>query len=127
MSCICSVETVDGDYMFCFDNTFSTISEKVIFFELILDNTGEEEDQEDWKKYITGTDLLDMKLEDILVCIQSAFTIFVDCMVAVTSSPFCSCHLVQDYLSSRTGYSSSTTISSGVTEKENRDVYLFNI
>ncbi|XP_040421771.1 transmembrane emp24 domain-containing protein 5 isoform X2 [Cygnus olor] len=63
-----TVETEDGDYMFCFDNTFSTISEKVIFFELILDNMGEEgQDQEDWKKYVTGTDLLDMKLEDILV------------------------------------------------------------
>lgn len=70
VSCACRVETVDGDYMFCFDNTFSTISEKVIFFELILDNAGEEEDQEDWKKYITGTDLLDMKLEDILVRTQ---------------------------------------------------------
>lgn len=64
------MEAEDGDYMFCFDNTFSTISEKVIFFELILDNVGEEgQDQEDWKKYITGTDLLDMKLEDILVSI----------------------------------------------------------
>ncbi|XP_025913371.1 transmembrane emp24 domain-containing protein 5 [Apteryx rowi] len=64
-----TVETEDGDYMFCFDNTFSTISEKVIFFELILDNMGEDggQDQEDWKKYVTGTDLLDMKLEDILI------------------------------------------------------------
>lgn len=64
------VETEDGDYMFCFDNTFSTISEKVIFFELILDNMGEEET---WKKFISGTDLLDMKLEDILVCIEPVF------------------------------------------------------
>ncbi|XP_005204357.1 transmembrane emp24 domain-containing protein 5 isoform X2 [Bos indicus] len=65
-----TIETEVGDYMFCFDNTFSTISEKVIFFELILDNMGEQEqEQEDWKKYITGTDMLDMKLEDILVSI----------------------------------------------------------
>ncbi|XP_017505503.2 transmembrane emp24 domain-containing protein 5 isoform X2 [Manis javanica] len=63
-----TVETEVGDYMFCFDNTFSTISEKVIFFELILDNMGEQDqEQEDWKKYITGTDMLDMKLEDILL------------------------------------------------------------
>lgn len=27
----------------------------------------QEQEQEDWKKYITGTDILDMKLEDILV------------------------------------------------------------
>ncbi|NWI98740.1 TMED5 protein, partial [Crypturellus undulatus] len=68
-----TVETEDGDYMFCFDNTFSTISEKVIFFELILDNMGEEgeKDQEEWKKFVTGTDLLDMKLEDILESINS--------------------------------------------------------
>uniref|UniRef100_A0A0H2UH88 Transmembrane p24 trafficking protein 5 n=2 Tax=Rattus norvegicus TaxID=10116 RepID=A0A0H2UH88_RAT len=67
-----TVETEDGDYMFCFDNTFSTISEKVIFFELILDNMGEEvEGQEDWKKYITNTDVLEMKLEDILESINS--------------------------------------------------------
>ncbi|XP_053436218.1 transmembrane emp24 domain-containing protein 5-like [Nycticebus coucang] len=62
-----TVETEVGDYM-SFDNTFSTISKKkVIFFELILDNMGEQtQGQEDWKKYITGTDMLDMKLEDIL-------------------------------------------------------------
>uniref|UniRef100_A0A8D0TNI1 Transmembrane p24 trafficking protein 5 n=2 Tax=Sus scrofa TaxID=9823 RepID=A0A8D0TNI1_PIG len=31
----------------------------------------EAEEQEDWKKYITGTDMLDMKLEDILESINS--------------------------------------------------------
>uniref|UniRef100_A0A8C5KGT1 GOLD domain-containing protein n=1 Tax=Jaculus jaculus TaxID=51337 RepID=A0A8C5KGT1_JACJA len=67
-----TVETEVGDYMFCFDNTFSTISEKVIFFELILDNMGEQEqEQEDWKKYITGTDMLEMKTEDMLESINS--------------------------------------------------------
>lgn len=29
------------------------------------------QEQEDWKKYITGTDMLDMKLEDILESINS--------------------------------------------------------
>ncbi|KAM7326661.1 transmembrane emp24 domain-containing protein 5 isoform X1 [Alexandromys fortis] len=67
-----TVETEVGDYMFCFDNTFSTISEKVIFFELILDNMGEEaQEQEDWKRYIPDTDVLEMKLEDILESINS--------------------------------------------------------
>ncbi len=61
------VETEEGDYMFCFDNTFSAVSEKVIFFELILDNMGEGEESEDWKSYAQGTDFLDMKLEDIMV------------------------------------------------------------
>lgn len=65
-----SVETVDGDYMFCFDNTFSSVSEKLIFFELILDNMETEEEQDDWKAYVQGTDILDMKLEDIMVRVQ---------------------------------------------------------
>ncbi|XP_056379116.1 transmembrane emp24 domain-containing protein 5 [Hyla sarda] len=66
-----TVETVDGDYQFCFDNTFSRMSEKVIFFELILDHMNDGEEQEDWKNYVIGTDLLDMKLEDIMETINS--------------------------------------------------------
>ncbi|KAM7012733.1 transmembrane emp24 domain-containing protein 5 [Tautogolabrus adspersus] len=61
-----TVETEDGDYMFCFDNTFSSVSEKLIFFELILDNMDTDEDPDDWKEYVHGTDILDMKLEDIM-------------------------------------------------------------
>lgn len=78
MSYVNRVETEEGDYMFCFDNTFSTLSEKVIFFELILDNMGEEE--EDWGKYATGTELLDMKLEDILVCNIASSCGMYDCL-----------------------------------------------
>ncbi|XP_072275977.1 transmembrane emp24 domain-containing protein 5 [Pyxicephalus adspersus] len=67
-----TVETIDGDYEFCFDNTFSRLSEKVIFFELILDHMNElQNDQEDWKNYVVGADSLDMKLEDILESINS--------------------------------------------------------
>ncbi|XP_015211713.1 transmembrane emp24 domain-containing protein 5 [Lepisosteus oculatus] len=68
-----TVEAEDGDYMFCFDNTFSSVSEKIVFFELILDNMEAEEgpDPEDWKEYVHGTDLLDMKLEDIMETINS--------------------------------------------------------
>lgn len=56
--------------MFCFDNTFSTVSEKLIFFELILDNMDADEEPDDWKEYVIGTDMLDMKLEDIMVRMQ---------------------------------------------------------
>ncbi|XP_056133259.1 transmembrane emp24 domain-containing protein 5 [Lampris incognitus] len=67
-----TVETEDGDYMFCFDNTFSSVSEKIIFFELILDNMDSDgEDPEDWKEYVHGTDILDMKLEDIMDTINN--------------------------------------------------------
>lgn len=56
--------------MFCFDNTFSAVSEKLIFFELILDNMDTSEHPDDWKEYVHGTDVLDMKLEDIMVRVQ---------------------------------------------------------
>lgn len=56
--------------MFCFDNTFSAVSEKLIFFELILDNMEVDESPDDWKEYIHGTDIVDMKLEDIMVRTQ---------------------------------------------------------
>ncbi|CAB1324177.1 unnamed protein product [Coregonus sp. 'balchen'] len=49
-----TVETEDGDYMFCFDNSFSAVSEKIIFFELLMDNMEQEgEEPEDWKEYDT--------------------------------------------------------------------------
>lgn len=66
-----TVETEDGDYMFCFDNSFSAVSEKIIFFELILDNMDTDEDPDDWKEYVHGTDMLDMKLEDIMDTINN--------------------------------------------------------
>ncbi|XP_060933478.1 transmembrane emp24 domain-containing protein 5 [Limanda limanda] len=66
-----TVETEDGDYMFCFDNTFSSVSEKIIFFELILDNMDADKDPDDWKEYVQGTDTLDMRLEDIMETINS--------------------------------------------------------
>ncbi|XP_061385036.1 transmembrane emp24 domain-containing protein 5-like isoform X2 [Danaus plexippus] len=30
--------TLEGDYRFCFDNTFSTFSEKTVFFDLLIEN-----------------------------------------------------------------------------------------
>lgn len=53
--------------MFCFDNTFSAVAEKLVFFELILDNMDVDENPDDWKEYIHGTDIVDMKLEDVMV------------------------------------------------------------
>ncbi|XP_038650895.1 transmembrane emp24 domain-containing protein 5 [Scyliorhinus canicula] len=66
-----SVETENGDYMFCFDNSFSSISEKIVFFELILDNMEPEGDSNSWKDVLQGGELLDMKLEDILESINN--------------------------------------------------------
>ncbi|XP_069793623.1 transmembrane emp24 domain-containing protein 5 isoform X1 [Narcine bancroftii] len=66
-----SIETENGDYMFCFDNSFSSISEKIVFFELILDNMEPEGDSTKWNDFLPGGELLDMKLEDILETINS--------------------------------------------------------
>ncbi|XP_047231188.1 transmembrane emp24 domain-containing protein 5 [Girardinichthys multiradiatus] len=67
-----TLETLeDGDYMFCFDNTFSSMSEKLVFFELILDNMDTSEDPDNWKEHIIGIDTLDMKLEDIMDTINN--------------------------------------------------------
>ncbi|KAM3864602.1 transmembrane emp24 domain-containing protein 1-like [Diretmus argenteus] len=59
--------TEDGDYQICFDNTFSRFSEKMVFFEVIIEGQGGD---------VTGDDewaglpepegnLLEYKLEDI--------------------------------------------------------------
>ncbi|KAM7337953.1 hypothetical protein ACRRTK_004072 [Alexandromys fortis] len=37
--------TEAGDYRLCFDNSFSTISEKLVFFELIFDSFQDEEEE----------------------------------------------------------------------------------
>ncbi|XP_067846812.1 transmembrane emp24 domain-containing protein 5 isoform X2 [Heptranchias perlo] len=66
-----NIETENGDYMFCFDNTFSSLSEKIVFFELILDNMEPEGDSTSWKDFLPGGELLDMKLEDILESINN--------------------------------------------------------
>ncbi|XP_054646859.1 transmembrane emp24 domain-containing protein 5 isoform X4 [Dunckerocampus dactyliophorus] len=53
------------------DGMHTTVSEKLIFFELILDNMDADEEPDDWKEYVHGTDMLDMKLEDIMDTINS--------------------------------------------------------
>uniref|UniRef100_UPI00358E0746 transmembrane emp24 domain-containing protein 5-like n=1 Tax=Myxine glutinosa TaxID=7769 RepID=UPI00358E0746 len=58
----------NGDYMICFDNSFSHISSKLVFFEVVLDDVEEDEDKADrpgWMDFVAADDVLDMKLEDI--------------------------------------------------------------
>ncbi|XP_067877133.1 transmembrane emp24 domain-containing protein 1-like [Heterodontus francisci] len=52
--------TIIGDYKICFDNSFSTISEKLIFFEVIFDDV-----EEDWSEIVEPEELLDIKIDDI--------------------------------------------------------------
>ncbi|KAF3687390.1 Transmembrane emp24 domain-containing protein 1 p24 family protein gamma-1 [Channa argus] len=58
--------TVEGDYQICFDNTFSHFSEKMVFFEIIVEGQGGDEGgDEEWPglEEADGS-LLEYKLED---------------------------------------------------------------
>ncbi|XP_074023767.1 transmembrane emp24 domain-containing protein 1-like, partial [Numenius arquata] len=64
--------TEAGDYRLCFDNSFSTISEKLVFFELLFDSPRPEEEEEEEEEEDEGNgwatapeDALDVKIEDI--------------------------------------------------------------
>lgn len=60
--------TEEGDYRICFDNSFSHISEKMVYVEVIVDGPEEEdEDDEDWAALAEPEDSLEYKLEDIRV------------------------------------------------------------
>ncbi|KAM6188717.1 transmembrane emp24 domain-containing protein 1 [Sarcoramphus papa] len=71
--------TEAGDYKLCFDNSFSTISEKLVFFELIFDSAQEEEEEEEEEEEGDGwaaaaaqpEDALDVKIEDIKESIET--------------------------------------------------------
>ncbi|CAB3231858.1 unnamed protein product [Arctia plantaginis] len=46
---------LEGDYRFCFDNSFSTFSQKTVFFDILIDNDEpEEKDYDDDKEMELG-------------------------------------------------------------------------
>uniref|UniRef100_A0AAY4C6Q2 GOLD domain-containing protein n=1 Tax=Denticeps clupeoides TaxID=299321 RepID=A0AAY4C6Q2_9TELE len=62
------IHTIDpaenGDYRFCFDNSFAKFSDKMVFVEVILGGPGEENFQAgDWEQDV----LLEYRMEDIRV------------------------------------------------------------
>ena len=65
----CRVDaTEDGDYRLCFDNSFSKLSEKMVFFEVIINsqsNAGGGRD--DWADVALEESVVEYKLEDIRV------------------------------------------------------------
>ncbi|XP_006875182.1 PREDICTED: transmembrane emp24 domain-containing protein 1 [Chrysochloris asiatica] len=72
--------TEAGDYRLCFDNSFSTISEKLVFFELIFDSLQDDEEVEGWAEALGWAEaaepeeMLDVKMEDIKESIESMRT-----------------------------------------------------
>ncbi|XP_065125728.1 transmembrane emp24 domain-containing protein 1b [Paramisgurnus dabryanus] len=64
--------TEEGDYQICFDNTFSRFSEKIIFFEVILDSPSNDAGADDeWAGLGESENILEYKLEDIRESIES--------------------------------------------------------
>lgn len=60
--------TEEGDYQICFDNSFSRFSEKMVFFEVILEAPASEDGGDDeWAGLGEPESLLEYKLEDIRV------------------------------------------------------------
>lgn len=60
--------TEDGDYRLCFDNSFSKMSEKMVFFEVIINSqssTGGGRDE--WADVTETESMVEYKLEDIRV------------------------------------------------------------
>ncbi|KAM5306728.1 transmembrane emp24 domain-containing protein 1 isoform 2-T2 [Glossophaga mutica] len=66
--------TEAGDYKLCFDNSFSTISEKLVFFELIFDSLQDDEEVEGWAEVVEPEEMLDVKMEDIKESIETMRT-----------------------------------------------------
>lgn len=58
---------INGDYQFCFDNTFSTFNRKTVFFELIMEND-ENREKMDFQgmEGLSPEEIYDMKAEEIL-------------------------------------------------------------
>lgn len=60
----------EGDYRFCFDNTFSSFNRKTVFFELIVEKDGEQNLGDDqWNDVLEGLtpeEYYEMKVQDIM-------------------------------------------------------------
>ncbi|KAM9313881.1 transmembrane emp24 domain-containing protein 1b isoform 2-T2 [Pholidichthys leucotaenia] len=67
--------TEEGDYEICFDNSFSRFSEKMVFFEIIIDGqVGDVGGDEEWAGLEEPAgNLLEYKLEDIRESMDSLY------------------------------------------------------
>lgn len=69
-----------GDYKLCFDNFFSIIFEKLVFFELIFDSFQDDEEVEGWVEVVEFEEMLDVKMEDIKEFIEIMW-IWLECSI----------------------------------------------
>lgn len=60
--------TEDGDYRLCFDNSFSKLSEKMVFFGVNINSQGSaDRGQNEWVDVAMTESLVEYKLEHIRV------------------------------------------------------------
>ncbi|XP_014680987.1 PREDICTED: transmembrane emp24 domain-containing protein 5-like [Priapulus caudatus] len=59
----------DGDYKFCFDNTFSRFSIKLVYFELSVENADgvddDDDDDEEWMKFVRDEETLGISIDNM--------------------------------------------------------------
>lgn len=66
--------TEDGDYRLCFDNSFSKLSEKMVFFEVIINSQGSSAGQSEWADVaMTEISMVEYKLDDIRARMDSVY------------------------------------------------------
>lgn len=72
----CRVDPTDeGDYRLCFENKFSKMSEKMVFFKVIVSDV--DQGQYEWDEWLVEAmpdNLLDYKLQEIRVRIENSPT-----------------------------------------------------
>lgn len=87
--------TVQGDYTICFDNSFSRLTSKTVFFEIIVDSAGEDEDDdEEWKNAVAADELYGDKLQSLEVASVNARFAWIICMLRDSSFRSNSWHCV---------------------------------
>lgn len=66
---------VDGDYRFCFDNSFSSFNAKTVFFELIIEWDGEHGAgrEDEWGKDVLDKAMPDQILKERVIVFFSMF------------------------------------------------------
>lgn len=66
--CLRVEPTEDGDYRLCFDNSYSKLSEKMVFFEVIVEaQGGDARGGEEFADMAEPESMVEYKLEDIRV------------------------------------------------------------
>jgi len=78
-ACMCADRlkaSESGDYSFCFDNSFSQFSSKVVFFELYVARDDDDYDDTQFANLPDNTDY-DIKLDDVKVTDRASASLLI--------------------------------------------------